>query len=108
MCVSAVNSRFGRILLVCRRLPVSKFSSVRARACSVPNLLAGDLTQNQVVALELCDNEFGTSSSKLRYVAYVWSANTSLGQLSQIVVAGNLKVQKCALRCTLTCAGTKA
>jgi hypothetical protein len=29
-------------------------------------------------------------SPKLRYVAYVWSANTSLGQLSQVVVAGNL------------------
>jgi hypothetical protein len=29
-------------------------------------------------------------SPKLRYVAYVWSSNTSLGQLSQVVVAGNL------------------
>ena len=29
-------------------------------------------------------------SSKLRYVACVWSANTRLGQLSQVVVAGNL------------------
>jgi hypothetical protein len=27
-------------------------------------------------------------SPKLRYVAYVWSSNTSLGQLSQVVVAG--------------------
>jgi len=29
-------------------------------------------------------------SPKLRYVACVWSANTRLGQLSQVVVAGNL------------------
>lgn len=29
-------------------------------------------------------------SPRLRYVAYVWSSNTSLGQLSQVVVAGNL------------------
>ncbi len=29
-------------------------------------------------------------SPKLRYLAYVWTSNTSLGQLSQVVVAGNL------------------
>ncbi len=27
---------------------------------------------------------------KLRYLAYVWSANTSQGQGAQVVVAGNL------------------
>jgi hypothetical protein len=29
-------------------------------------------------------------SPKLRYVAYVWRSNTSLGELSLVVVAGNL------------------
>ena len=61
MCVSAVNSRFGRILLVCRRLPVSKSFIGESESVSVPNLLAGDLTQNQVVSLELCDNKGGAS-----------------------------------------------
>jgi hypothetical protein len=33
----------------------------KGESVSVPNLLAGDLTQNQVVSLELCDNKCGAS-----------------------------------------------